>query len=128
MCTKHVKSVYTISLQSAILPYLSRYGLVADIYFIHDFHTYSLVKLINKGEESLTNANSVLNMLSKAAKPFRDLFCLLVTIVQVLLPLFFVVYNSIYQDVGVMVRMAEVLCLSEVLSIFIIVLLNRNNQ
>ena len=76
----------------------------------------------------MANANSVLNMLSKAAKPFRDLLCLLVTIVQVLLPLFFVVYNSIYQDVGVMVRMAEVFCLSEVLSIFIIVLLNRNNQ
>lgn len=76
----------------------------------------------------MTNVNSVLNMLSKAAKPFRDLFCLLVTTVQVLLPLFFVVYNSIYQDVGVMVRMAEVFCLSEVLSIFIIVLLNRNNQ
>lgn len=76
----------------------------------------------------MTNANSVLNMLSKAAKRFRDLFCLLVTIVQVLLPLFFIVYNSIYQDVGVMVRMAEVFCLSEVLSIFIIVLLNRNNQ
>ena len=76
----------------------------------------------------MTNANSVLNMLSRATRPFRDLFCLLVTIVQVLLPLFFVVYNSIYQDVGVMVRMAEVFCLSEVLSIFIIVLLNRNNQ
>lgn len=76
----------------------------------------------------MTNANSVLNMLSKAAKRFRDLFCLLVTVVQVLLPLFFIVYNSIYQDVGVMVRMAEVFCLSEVLSIFIIVLLNRNNQ
>lgn len=76
----------------------------------------------------MTNANSVLNMLSKAVKPLRDLFCLLVTIVQVLLPLFFIVYNSIYQDVGVMVRMAEVFCLSEVLSIFIIVLLNRNNQ
>lgn len=76
----------------------------------------------------MANANSVLNMLSKAAKRFRDLLCLLVTIVQVLLPLFFVVYNSIYQDVGVMVRMAEVFCLSEVLSIFIIVLLNRNNQ
>ena len=76
----------------------------------------------------MTNANSVLNMLSKAANPVRCLFCLLVTIVQVLLPLFFVVYNSIYQDVGVMVRMAEVFCLSEVLSIFIIVLLNRNNQ
>lgn len=56
----------------------------------------------------MTNVNSVLNMLSKAANRVRDLFCLLVTIVQVLLPLFFVVYNSIYQDVGVMVRMAEV--------------------
>lgn len=76
----------------------------------------------------MANANSVLNMLNKAAKWFRDLFCLLVTIVQVLLPLFFVVYNSIYQDVDVMVRMAEVFCLSEVLSIFIIALLSRNNQ
>lgn len=53
------------------------------------------------------------------------LICFLIALMQVMLPLFFIIYNSINQDFFVMKKMAIVIIIIEILSVVFLLFPNK---
>lgn len=64
-------------------------------------------------------------MMSRGFKWFHQTLCILIALMQVVLPLFFIIYNSINQDPDVMKKMTVLIIVIESLS-FLYLLLTNN--
>lgn len=64
-------------------------------------------------------------MMSRQFKWFHQTLCILIAFMQVVLPLFFILYNSINQDPIVMKKMAVLIIVIESLSFLYLLLTNK---
>lgn len=69
--------------------------------------------------------------MNKRFKCIYQLLCFLISLaialIQIILPLFFIIYNSINQDIFIMKKMAIIIIIIEILSTIFLLLSNKVN-